>query len=923
MNHKNFLETRQLFHTDFPYINSQHILTIFVIIFISLSSSGFVKAQQADRQFIIAIRSDLEPFSFLNSEGEPAGMMVDIWRLWAKKTGKDIKFVASDWKTSFENLKRQKADILLGFLYSPEYFEWMMGSQPFYETTVNLFYPKERGAVSDIKEFSGQTLGTIRGSQLELFLFKNFPDIHISTFATREDLVKATREGKIKGFISTLQVGAVTIDRLGLSGEFNILDKPFHNQKFQAGVLKKNTELIALINKGLNAISNEEKSEIEARWIADPRKRYFMPSNRIKLSDEEEAWLKNHKTIRVGMSPVIPPLKFLERGIIKGIEPDYLNLLSEATGIDFQYVVGDFSKLDGMVKSGDVDMFISFYIPERLEYMRFSAPLMEFKQVIIARSDAPFISGLGALKGKTIATIKGVKLYEKILNPYPEIKVFQTGNTEEMFEAVSNNNADALISRTYSAGYLMQNYPNLKIAGIADLPSEPYVYAIRKDYPELVSLINKAIATISNEQRDAIFQKWSSIRIEYRPNWFEILKWMLIVGGSLTLLLTLALLTNRRLSREIAKRIEAEEERYKITKRLSLACRAGGIGIWEWNVLENVLIWDDQMFQLYGIKPDDFKGVYEAWQALAHPDDLSRVEEELRTAVSGEKDFVSEFRVVWPDKTIHFIYALAIVQRDETGQALKFIGTNYDITAHKQAEEARNFYTEELIRSNVELQQFAYIASHDLQEPLRMISSYLQLIERRYKGKLDEDADTFIHFAVDGASRMQMLIDGLLEFSRVKTHGQTFEPVDIGLVLDGVCRNLNTLIVESKAVVLYEKMPIIHADEAQIIRLFQNLVQNALKFSKEKNNPIIDITANTTNEGHIFCVKDNGIGIDEQFFERIFILFQRLHAREQYPGTGIGLAICKRIVERHKGKIWVTSKIDQGAAFYFSIPQMW
>jgi light-regulated signal transduction histidine kinase (bacteriophytochrome) len=243
-----------------------------------------------------------------------------------------------------------------------------------------------------------------------------------------------------------------------------------------------------------------------------------------------------------------------------------------------------------------------------------------------------------------------------------------------------------------------------------------------------------------------------------------------------------------------------------------------------------------------------------------------------------------------------------------------------EIERRKKVEEQNRLYTEELALSNVDLQQFAYVASHDLQEPLRMISGYLQLIERRYKDKLDDDANTFIHYAVDGANRLQALIGGLLEFSRVRTHGKVFAAVDIGAVLDGVCRDLQPLIVESGATVFYERMPIITGDEAQSTRLLQNLLQNALKFRKEGIPPKIDISVVTTVEHHLFCVKDNGIGIEPQYFERIFTIFQRLHTREEYPGTGIGLSICKRIVERHGGSIWLESTPGTGTSFYFSIP---
>lgn len=245
-----------------------------------------------------------------------------------------------------------------------------------------------------------------------------------------------------------------------------------------------------------------------------------------------------------------------------------------------------------------------------------------------------------------------------------------------------------------------------------------------------------------------------------------------------------------------------------------------------------------------------------------------------------------------------------------------------DITERRRAEEERKQFIEELERSNLELQQFAYVASHDLQEPLRMISSYLQLIERRYKDRLDEDANDFINFAVDGANRLQSLIIGLLEYSRVKTHGMPFQEVNIKQVLEKVIKDLELQIQETGALVEYGNLPVVYADEVQVSRLFRNLIQNSIKFRRAGEKPHVMISAEKSGNEYTFCISDNGIGIEEQYFVRIFTIFQRLHSREEYPGTGIGLSICKRIVERHGGIIRVESEFGKGTSFYFTIPVM-
>ena len=262
-----------------------------------------------------------------------------------------------------------------------------------------------------------------------------------------------------------------------------------------------------------------------------------------------------------------------------------------------------------------------------------------------------------------------------------------------------------------------------------------------------------------------------------------------------------------------------------------------------------------------------------------------------------------------------------------------------DITQRKQAEAALQQLnaeleqrveerTKQLLVSNKELEHFAYIASHDLQEPLRMVASYLQLVEKRYKSKLDATAGEFIEFAVDGANRMKQLIDGLLQYSRIQTRAKDFENINMQDVLNNVLTDLKIIISERSADIAFDELPVVQGDKLQLQRLLQNLIGNSMKYCIE-DIPRIKISvedisdvdrelpADAPKSGWLFSVKDNGIGIEPEYYERIFQLFQRLHTRQEYPGTGLGLALCKRIVERHGGHIWVESESGKGSIFYF------
>lgn len=286
-----------------------------------------------------------------------------------------------------------------------------------------------------------------------------------------------------------------------------------------------------------------------------------------------------------------------------------------------------------------------------------------------------------------------------------------------------------------------------------------------------------------------------------------------------------------------------------------------------------------------------------------------------------ERGFIKDYQLSIRNvsgKTTDVLYN-AVLYKDISGKIAGIFGAARDNTERKRLEEETKKYAVQLEASNKELQQFAYIASHDLQEPLRMISSYLQLIEKRYQNKLDKDANEFIQFAVDGAKRLQNMINDLLMYSRVGTQGKTLATTHCEHALKQALANLKISIEENKAVITYDTLPALMADEIQLIQLFQNLISNAIKF-RSAESPRVHISAEHKEKEWLFSVRDNGIGIDLKYKENLFVIFKRLVHRD-YPGTGIGLALCKRIVERHNGRIWVESELGKGSTFYFTIPE--
>jgi PAS domain S-box-containing protein len=337
--------------------------------------------------------------------------------------------------------------------------------------------------------------------------------------------------------------------------------------------------------------------------------------------------------------------------------------------------------------------------------------------------------------------------------------------------------------------------------------------------------------------------------------------------------------------------------------------------------------------KMLGYRADEFVGktspvlLHDAGEIALRAEELSRelgrhVAPGFEVFVAKARDGGSEIRewtYVRKDGTRFPVRLSVSGIIDKGGNLVGFLGIARDITEAKASHEKLERLAADLKRSNENLEQFAYVASHDLQEPLRMIASYLQLIERRYKGQLDAEADQFIGFAVDGAKRMQGLIRDLLAFSRVGVNAKNAESVDMAKVVEAAMKNLKIAIGEKEASITVGPLPVIPGSPALLEQLFQNLISNALKFCKEAA-PRIEISAKREGAEWIFSVADNGIGIEPEYREQIFVIFKRLHGRERYPGTGIGLAICKRIVEYYGGRIWVESGPAKGSTFKFSLP---
>ena len=364
---------------------------------------------------------------------------------------------------------------------------------------------------------------------------------------------------------------------------------------------------------------------------------------------------------------------------------------------------------------------------------------------------------------------------------------------------------------------------------------------------------------------------------------------------------------------DVTDRHEAEQALRDSESRLQMALEAGRMGTWVWDLRTNELSWSASQYRLLGVDPSDRPASYEAWAHSVHPEDLAGVERVIQAAAREHREYSSEYRVIWPDDSQHWVEGRGKFDYGPDGSPLRMVGVLSDITDRKRNEES-------LLRANEELQHFAFAASHDLQEPLRTINAFSQLLVRQCRDAIGADAEQYVRYIIDGTRRMSDLIQGLLELSRAGgVQTVSLRPVSCQNVVASTLETLTAAITEAGADIRCDNLPVVQGDPSQLAQLFQNLISNAIKYRQPGLRPEIHITAERSNPYWRFAVRDNGIGFSTRDAGQIFAPFKRLHGAD-VPGAGIGLALCRRIVQRHQGDIWAESQPGAGATFFFTLP---
>ncbi len=760
----------------------------------------------------VGIMEAWQPMNYMDENGNPQGIGTDYLNLINKRLGGVFTIEAAPFEKNFNMVKNRELDALMDITPKKEREPFFNFTRP-YLTIPHVFVGRKSGKHYDSEEdLIGRTVALEEGFYNIKYFQDNYPGVIIKEYGSTSEALDAVSRGEADAYAGNRAVVTYLIERellsnLEIQGR---MDKP--PVVLTIGVRKDWPELAAIIDRAIGSITVEEERQIHRKWLIEIEG----VKEIVQLTTEERDWLASHPVIKVGVDTMWAPVEYVdETGEYKGMVNDFLSILSERLGAQFVPAKElSWAQAVERMKTGELDLFSAVtYTPSREKYVNFTKPYITLPQMIFTRDEHPYITDISELYVGTTAIVKGYAIAEFLKRDYPKINLLETENVEEALRAVASGKAEHYIDALLTTTYYIQklSYAKIKVAGETPYDIELSL-ATRKDLPQLLTILEKGLASISEEERRAIFANWHSV--EYEHGFDYSLLWK--IGGSLFAVLVLFIFWNWQLKRVVARRtaeLRSSEEEYRIlfnsgndavfvhgvtadgefgrfirvnevacqllgysrnkimelspkdiqkdlhtpefdeqkreglellkadkrvlfeteftakdghripveissrmfdmqgqpmllsiardiserrvaekelketSERLSLANRAARMGIWDWDVKKDYLVWDDNVYEIYGVKKEDFHGAYETWIKSVHPDDMQRINDEVQSALRGEKDLDIEFRIVWPDGTIRYVESHADVYRDEEGDPIRLIGLNWDVTERKQAEE--------------------------------------------------------------------------------------------------------------------------------------------------------------------------------------------------------------------------------------------
>ncbi len=884
---------------------------------------------------IIACDKNFMPYTMQNSEGEPAGIFIEIWRLWARKTGYPIAFDFSDWNSTINRIKTGEVDIHSGLFINEQRRQFMDFSKPFYESMNSVFYIRKRGKISSIEMLEGESVGVIEGSDASNYLRSQHSHITLIEFDNPKTLIESALNGNIRAVADESLGFLWTLGHMGRAGDFKRMEKPLGRKKMVAAVSKGRRELLELIESGLDAISIQELDEIESRWIYLPEARYFRTTvSRIHLSDQEKAWLKSHGIVRIGVKPNYPPFEFLDKEKkYSGITSDYIRLLEKRLELDFQLIKTGWPIESVMTDDeSNIDLFSYQPVnPEIRQQLAFSQSYLNFPIVIITQSVTQYIRGLEDLNGKQVAVVKGSSSHSYLQRHFPYIKLFPFETPYKGLYSVTTGKSFAFVGDLASATKLISKHGLLNLKVAASTPySHELSFAIRLDQPELLNIINKGLESISLKEKNDISKRWLSIKREDDTDRAMFQKAIVIISVLAIAIILIILIWNYRIRKREGRFRSLTEKKVDITQAFS----KNGIIVYQSPSHNSLLGYQNK--ELLGRSIND----------LLHQEDHDKWKESLSRLQEGEGSVSLIHRLRHKNGEYRFFESNCI---DMTGDKdLKAIVINArDVTDRLIAEkEAQKYKTElekrvrertyELTLTNNQLNR--EVQRHEkarkqilnYQDSLRSLTSELALAEERERRKIAVDLHDHVsqklalcrlklgllekHTThVEGRKILKEAVD-LCQRSLTDTRNLTFEISPPSLYELGLEAALDELIeitqkkysIQAKFIDDEQPKPMKRDMKITLYRIVSELIINTVKHAQADN-----LTVDVARKDALIrlTVSDDGIGFDSS-------TVNSYNTRT----ASFGLFSIRERLGKLGGKMDIISRPGQGTVVVLSAP---
>ena len=645
----------------------------------------------------------------------------------------------------------------------------------------------------------------------------------------------------------------------------------------------------------------------------------------------------NGSTIRVGIFQNHPIVFIDDNGVPQGLYIDLLGEIAREEGWDIQFVPGTWTQGLERLRSSEIDLMTSIaYLEEREVYMDFSHEnvLTMWGQVYVHQDSD--IQDILDLQGGTVAIlnggVNGINFMDMVSKFDIQCEFRIVGTYAEVAELVASGDVAAGVINNVH-GYEQEKQYAIRRSPIIFNPFSLLFAVPEGKNSHLLETIDSYLAKWKSDPESpyySITAKWFGQKgKEALPDW--VFRVLLFGVGILLLVAVWVFVLRRQVNIRTKELTESREVLRRSETLLAESQRIGHVGSWELNLVTNVLIWSDENYRIFGLEPQQFGATYEAFLDNIHPDDREMVNQAYTESVRNRTPYDIVHRVLLKDGTIKYVSEKSETFYSDNGKPIRSIGTTQDISERKQTEDELEKHrkhlselveerTLELNAANKELEGFSYYVSHDLRVPLRAIVCFSEIFFEDHAESLDKEGSRVLNVVRDNAERMERLIDDLLNFSHLGRKEIIKKDINMEKMVKDISKELKDNSPEQKVKMKIATLPPCYGDESLIREVLTNLLSNAIKFSKNEKNSLIEVGGELKDNENIYYVKDNGVGFDMKYSDKLFGVFQRLHSQEEFKGTGVGLALVQRIIHRHRGRIWAEGKVNKGATFYFTLP---